>query len=631
MSDPWHILGLSRDSATEKDVKSAYARLIRQHRPDADPEGFQRVRQAYEAALASLKSRAEDRPEMRPTLPPMPLWPEPPGQKQEPDPKEAEPPPRAPLLPLTPPSGAPPDKGEAEPPPVAPLLPLTPPSGAPPDQKEAGPPPLAPLSPQTPPSSAPPELVEAELAVFKARDEEGPVAMDKAMARLYPLCRSLRPGKAGFQLWYESMHRVTEGRSMLVARGVTIPQLIDEMESGGALITHAVVAHWEAVRNTERLHALADAMMTHAARLGSRESAVVALRLAMEIGFVYPRLAGTLVTFAFPHVDRRTREQLVAQVEHQASIGSMMAGLRSDQIAFWHERVRNPNHTWDWNNKASQDALEYLAKRTPPQWNGFGIVRQIASPEWFARLEQEMSRRPRASVPPPLSRPRVQKSGGGNIPLGRAVWLIFVLLGVVGRAIPGCSDHRQTVSNSSVNWQRKLAPSRPSSSQGTSGSKSAEAAAVLARARVEKLLKEDNVLHIWVDGIHAVALPAQAKYNKAAQVDRVKVGGVGIKEVHDMMLQFQRNNPVPSRQGRLLEAMLFNHDSTPIEVNVALTRMCETQQPASFLPLWEAATPLGPRMARQISLAASTYLKANDMRLPEMERARMEKLVQPQP
>lgn len=45
--DPYAVLGVSRD-ASPQDVRSAYRRKLREHRPESDPEGFQRVRQAYE-------------------------------------------------------------------------------------------------------------------------------------------------------------------------------------------------------------------------------------------------------------------------------------------------------------------------------------------------------------------------------------------------------------------------------------------------------------------------------------------------------------------------------------------------------------------------------------------------------
>lgn len=58
MADPWSILGLDSDTANEKQVRSAYARLLKVYRPDQDPEGFQRLRTAYEFALQWLKHRS---------------------------------------------------------------------------------------------------------------------------------------------------------------------------------------------------------------------------------------------------------------------------------------------------------------------------------------------------------------------------------------------------------------------------------------------------------------------------------------------------------------------------------------------------------------------------------------------
>jgi hypothetical protein len=52
--NPWHFLALDPTSATERDVKAAYARLLKSHRPDQDPEGFKQLRSAYETALQML-------------------------------------------------------------------------------------------------------------------------------------------------------------------------------------------------------------------------------------------------------------------------------------------------------------------------------------------------------------------------------------------------------------------------------------------------------------------------------------------------------------------------------------------------------------------------------------------------
>lgn len=52
--NPWQLLGLDPRHATERDVKAAYARLLKQHRPERDPEGFRMVRSAYEQAMHGI-------------------------------------------------------------------------------------------------------------------------------------------------------------------------------------------------------------------------------------------------------------------------------------------------------------------------------------------------------------------------------------------------------------------------------------------------------------------------------------------------------------------------------------------------------------------------------------------------
>ncbi|RKR37216.1 J domain-containing protein [Paraburkholderia sp. BL17N1] len=47
---PWDVLGVE-PSADERAVRRAYARLLKQQRPDEDAEAFQRLRYAYESAL----------------------------------------------------------------------------------------------------------------------------------------------------------------------------------------------------------------------------------------------------------------------------------------------------------------------------------------------------------------------------------------------------------------------------------------------------------------------------------------------------------------------------------------------------------------------------------------------------
>ncbi|HEX4945628.1 MAG TPA: J domain-containing protein [Blastocatellia bacterium] len=50
--NPYKTLGLER-TATAAEIKQAYFALVREHSPERDPEGFKRIRAAYEKLRAS--------------------------------------------------------------------------------------------------------------------------------------------------------------------------------------------------------------------------------------------------------------------------------------------------------------------------------------------------------------------------------------------------------------------------------------------------------------------------------------------------------------------------------------------------------------------------------------------------
>jgi hypothetical protein len=54
---PWDVLGIAAN-ADERTVRRAYARLLKQQRPDEDAEAFQRLRYAYESALQMASNSA---------------------------------------------------------------------------------------------------------------------------------------------------------------------------------------------------------------------------------------------------------------------------------------------------------------------------------------------------------------------------------------------------------------------------------------------------------------------------------------------------------------------------------------------------------------------------------------------
>lgn len=58
MNNPWVLLELDADTASEKDVKRAYAKRLKVTRPDQNPEGFKELNDAYQYALFDLQRKS---------------------------------------------------------------------------------------------------------------------------------------------------------------------------------------------------------------------------------------------------------------------------------------------------------------------------------------------------------------------------------------------------------------------------------------------------------------------------------------------------------------------------------------------------------------------------------------------
>lgn len=61
----WDRLGI-QPTGDRKTIKRAYTKLLRQYHPEEDPEGFQRLREAYEFALSQVDRHVEQTPQAAP-------------------------------------------------------------------------------------------------------------------------------------------------------------------------------------------------------------------------------------------------------------------------------------------------------------------------------------------------------------------------------------------------------------------------------------------------------------------------------------------------------------------------------------------------------------------------------------
>ena len=62
MVDLWSVLGLEEPTQDVSAIRRAYARKVRECHPEEDPEGFLRLREAYQAALAYAERSASPPP-----------------------------------------------------------------------------------------------------------------------------------------------------------------------------------------------------------------------------------------------------------------------------------------------------------------------------------------------------------------------------------------------------------------------------------------------------------------------------------------------------------------------------------------------------------------------------------------
>lgn len=538
MESPWQILGLNADTSTEKDVKVAYAKLIKTHRPDSDPEGFRRVRDAYEAALSILKNGAKD-------------------DKFDDDEQ---------------------DETRSF-------------------HRDDSPPPLAVSNSE---ESLPPELIEAELAATRARESKDEVALHKVVAGLQSLCRSLRPGQAGWQLWRSALHRLTEGRSALVAASLPVSQLIYEMEAGSAGITHVVIGQWEDEWDMDRLVALAEGILAEQQRLQNQEAGIAALRIAIAIGFVKPTIASTLASFAFPNLDREARDNLLPKVEEQSAVGKLMMGLRKDQQDFWHRRVRQPRFEWDWNSLQANEALNYLVREKGPHWSGYGIIKQIVPEEWFTRLEKEMGR-VRGGItgrlkPPALGNPRPvgqpTKSGGGVFRFG---WLLFLVLSSLARLLP------HTTESSKPSSSRHYTPVPSLVLQTGKPITLAQ-----AREHADKLRSTNEYFDFWL--------------GRAREIDREST--LESEEERKLRQLFADVHNAKDRlfESRLVEVMIYDPSFSMTIRKMALIRMAEIMTPNSFLSKWQEVASISSRHRQVVGDVAKAYLSSGKVMMLQDER-----------
>ena len=330
MNDPWQFLILDRNTATNRDVKAAYARLLKQHRPDKDPEGFKNLREAYEAALESIKQR---------------------------DASSA-----------VPPAYAVPDPASAD------------------DESATAAENLASFFD----SSHLPEEAQAayhvlEQAVGTNNDEQMQAATD-AFSEACNCCRVASSDKV------IALQKVFMQDVQIASRGVTCALIMDLAARGETNFCHVIVGTWEESGQHQQMVELANVMLSRRGLLTAPDAATLMARVALIIGLECPMTATELANSSFPHLPTDGRNELIARIEHQVAIGRPFAEVAPDMKSFWFRMLRTEPEARDWHSTEAQSALANAVERNRFQWEGWGIVQQMLPPEIWKSVEDELQK-----------------------------------------------------------------------------------------------------------------------------------------------------------------------------------------------------------------------------------------------
>ncbi len=331
MEDPWQILILDRHTATEKDVKAAYARLLKQHRPEADPEGFRRVREAYEAALDWLRHRQT---------------------RTYPEVSYAEP---------TPADDSGGEAGQDHP--------------------------LAGLPVIFTDFPLPEEAQQALAEVEHAATTENAEQLEAALQAFHDSCEQ---GEVPGEARATALERAFHGKVETLATAIQDDFLVRYAELGQWNLVHLVVSAWQESGSRERLVQFSEVLLQHAKMLASPDGAMLLARVGMLTGLEQPEVAATLANAAYPHLPVDARNHVMAQLEQEAAMGRVFAEVTPKMKPFWFDRLRQGGSEFDWDSQEANRALNDVIERNRYVWSGWGVVKQLLPETRWNQVEARL-------------------------------------------------------------------------------------------------------------------------------------------------------------------------------------------------------------------------------------------------
>lgn len=393
---PWELLGLDPESATEREVKRAYAKKLKVTRPDKDPKGFQELKEARDEALLQLEyggfiSRKVD-------LDAVPL------EEGTAGPSQA-------------------DDWQNE---YADFLdPVV-------EEREGDS-----LASQSIVSSTgrPSELLDSFLGLEAAleSDEKIPEATREFESALYQNAHLAKE-------WGEMVAELLDSERGREAVKIKAEALLFELEHDSSAGAVAVITRAERANNRSGVGSLAGVLLENRSRISTGAGGEAMARLASACAIWEPLHVKPLSNYAYELLPTSWRDAALHQVDVDVHLGQLLRGLPGERRLFWLIRFRSSYEEFDWSSAEGEEALDFIRRKAPKDWQGFDAIASIL-PEELARTI------PKVRAPQPLQHEPQQHyerqsshSGGGG---GVSGWLIFVVIFILLKvvvAVSQCDD-----------------------------------------------------------------------------------------------------------------------------------------------------------------------------------------------
>jgi hypothetical protein len=315
--DAWTILGLA-PGAERAAIKRAYAVLLKQHRPDQDPEGFRRIRDAYEWLIARAGSA--------PSAPSMPLAP--------------------PAEDAAPPVPVPVPSKDGQPSSVSPPMPEPPAAEFPAPQ----PAPATRSAPAATIDRSMPgiwELRVAELASAAALPAGA--AREGAVLTAVQALTALAGTGAGLAAWSQALMRHLGDDPGSLARAISDEALAREALDGPGRIARLVCEELFRARDWDRLRSFAGrwlGLLDGCASLSS-PAAGLTRHLALCLALADYPLTSRLCEHLQRQVGGRGRMQIDPELDTSLLMGSALRHLPDDVRAYIDRTLFTPMRWWD--------------------------------------------------------------------------------------------------------------------------------------------------------------------------------------------------------------------------------------------------------------------------------------------